>query len=187
MNPITLVHPTDSALTWTSGKRGQKPKWVQELLEAKPDLLPEKEVVEKVVVEKFTLTNPHTGATWESGTRGMKPKWVQEMIAGKIPTIIEQTEAQHAKSQKPNVWVLTGGYDEDTKVMTSSRVRCFVYAGDEVEALRELNKAFIYPVSKLEFSTMWKPASVDQSIHHDVPGVYQGITDGWTKRDVIKR
>jgi hypothetical protein len=38
--PITLTHPTDSSITWTSGFRGKRPNWVKAILEADPTLLP---------------------------------------------------------------------------------------------------------------------------------------------------
>ncbi len=41
--PITLTHPTDSSITWTSGFRGKRPKWVTEILAKDPTLLPVKE------------------------------------------------------------------------------------------------------------------------------------------------
>jgi hypothetical protein len=184
MNPITLTNPTDPTISWTSGKRGPRPAWVVQILETDPTLLPKKEAV---VAEKVSLTNPHTGATWESGKGGMKPKWVQEMLDGKVPSLVVLSEAEISKALKPNAWVMTGGMDEDTKVLVSSRVRCFVYAVSELEAMRELNQAFIYPVTKLEFESKWKPVHVDEAIHHNTPGVYQGIHEGWTKRSIIKK
>lgn len=40
---ITLTHPTDSTVTWTSGKRGKRPNWVNAILAADPTLLPKKQ------------------------------------------------------------------------------------------------------------------------------------------------
>lgn len=184
MNPIKLTNPTDPSITWTSGKKGPRPSWVIQILEADPTILPKKEVV---VAEKVSLTNPHTAETWESGKGGKKPKWVQEMLEGKIPTEVVHTEKEIAKSLKPNAWVMTGGIDDDTKVLVSSRVRCLVYAETELEAMKELNQAFIYPITIMEFKSRWKPFHADESIHHKVPGVYQGVKEGWTKRSVIKK
>lgn len=37
---ITLTHPTDPSITWTSGFRGKRPNWVKAILEANPNMLP---------------------------------------------------------------------------------------------------------------------------------------------------
>lgn len=42
MENITLTNPANSSETWTSGKRGRKPGWVVDILNANPTMLPEK-------------------------------------------------------------------------------------------------------------------------------------------------
>jgi hypothetical protein len=55
---ITLTHPTDSTVTWTSGKRGKRPNWVNAILAADPTLLPKKQSEEDEFVSTVDDNTP---------------------------------------------------------------------------------------------------------------------------------
>jgi len=85
----TITNPADATQTYTYGKRGRKPSWVQEY-EAKngaPEKVKET-VVFDLVLKDDVLHNKTLDKTYTFGMRGKRPSWVTEWIAAnpdKVP------------------------------------------------------------------------------------------------------
>jgi hypothetical protein len=84
MEPITLKHPTDPNVTWTSGKRGKRPNWVKDMLAADPTLLPSKE---DAASEAPIVAAPESVRYW---------KWVDQDGKPTKPCIVGAKTPQEA-------------------------------------------------------------------------------------------
>ena len=62
--------------------------------------------------------------------------------------------------------------------------KCFVAAGSELEAVRELNKVFRFPVSGLELAHFWQRIVPTEFMPKSI-GVFQLGSDGWEQREAV--
>jgi carbonic anhydrase len=130
----------------------------------------------------LTLTDTD-GTKWTSGSRGKPPKWVSihpDYIAFKEQKALEvpkdtpvavgpQTDA------RLKFWKWIGLED------FSATQKCVVVAHSRTEALRELNKTFKNPVSKLEWDTMWCAIEPNEFMPQSI-GAYELKGESWIKR-----
>ena len=130
-----------------------------------------------------TFTNPKDPTqTYETGKRGKPASWLKDLPeyiawrteADKLKATPAQKqatlEAVAENALKTWQWVgLNAQEGEDARAKDTSM--CVVAAYNSSDAVLLLCKRFRNPVTKYEFSTMWRQVAVDDAI--DKPGVYQ--------------
>ena len=130
----------------------------------------------------ITLTHSD-GTTWTSGSRGKPPKWVAihpDYIAHKAQKALEVNSSDTIiKSlEVPSgirVWRWRG--EEGATPFTG----CFVVAPDRINAIKELNKTFKFPVTSRELDTMWVEIDASSVFTSEV-GVYHRKGEEWIRR-----
>jgi hypothetical protein len=139
-----------------------------------------------MTMTQITLRNSD-GATWTSGSRGKPPKWVSEhpdYIAFKATKSLEVASdtLEVPKTESGlRYWKFIGLNTEEDEVKTAPRVYCYVAASNRVEAMRELNKCFKYPVSTIEMDKMWAEIKNNEFLSKTV-GVFEQKGESWIKR-----
>lgn len=160
----TLVN-NDTDKTYTFGKRGKRPNWVNDWIENHPEKYQQlktstsvtpidpKDVEYEIVYDKETqtLSNVTLNKTYTFGQKGKKAKWVKKWIENnetEVPQKQEekQTEKQTEKSQTLREWHFRSEMNN----------QCIVIAKDEIQAIYLLNKIFKYKYNSRQFEIFFK-------------------------------
>ena len=141
MEPITLKHPTEPGVTWTSGKRGKRPNWVKDMLAADPTLLPSKGDTEEIEGIVPVTTIPTGVRYW---------KWVDQDGKPTKPCIVGAKTPQEAFMSLNKVFKFPV-FDTEWKLCWRE-----IYAKEfdaDIAALKEQEGVFTYN----ESTKTWEP------------------------------
>lgn len=132
----TITNPDNPDETYTYGRRGRKPLWVQQYEKDHPEEVPQKEPKSKAQ----PVVGPN-GKTWSG--RGRKPLWVHQLE--------EQQEAA-AGDETWKAWRFVGNEEKPI-------VEALIVARHDRDALGQLNATLKNPMTLREFYNMWRRVS----------------------------
>jgi len=203
----TITNPANSSETYTYGKRGRKPRWVQdyeakngkpveEVKETTPESTP---VAITVVLEGDTLVNKTIDKSYTFGAqRGKRPAWVSEWME-KNPTLIPQKDL--VPTGRPRKTVDDDTTDEDsddvTDLPTSVKPvlpdadmyqwhfksqmnnNAIVVARNDLEVVTFLNQCFKIPYNRYSLEIFWVKAPYTCNLSQGVWRLKKDETE-WT-------
>ncbi|MFW6120836.1 MAG: hypothetical protein ACOC80_08030 [Petrotogales bacterium] len=171
----TLVNQ-DLDKTYTFGKRGKRPNWVNEWIEENQELYQEiqnstsqsvkqidpEDVEYEILYDKETetLTNVTLDKTYVFGQRGKKPAWARAWIEENQTGEKELTEKEIEESDTSNPYEKNKSEVKNTlrewHFRSEMNNQCIVVANDVIQAIYLLNKIFKYKYTAKQFEIFFK-------------------------------